>query len=652
MKNILLSICFMLVTVTSVPAQTLDELRSRAQSGDRNAMIELATTYHKGENPNVGEAVVWYSKLAEQGDVVAMTALGEIYAAGGGDVAANGRLASVYYRKAYGQAPEPDIANKIANLIAEGSEGVSQSYASAMAWYEKAAAHGDTYAMCQIGRIYLLGDGDVAKDPQKAEEWFQKAQTTADSYNDPTFTMATNILVRSAKRVEEQERQLSEPERLEKAAERGSGKAMLELGRMYEQGRGGVEKDLAQAQKWYGQAIAKGGLNAELARQHLAAANPAPSPPNSIDRLRRANLASGEWKDAEVMVSLDAMWKLANAAASASPVSPLERLKNRANAGDPDAMYELGKKLSVNVDIETFWQGTLMRPPRSTEAYRWFEKAANSGHAKAMVSLFYMNFYDLYDSGMDKAGRERVALSWLARARNTGLPEAVFFTALVDYNRLNLNTPAEANKVRSEALRFMQMVPSSHSFYSKAWDMAKNSGAILSQMESIEEMKRRDARAAEWAGVVTDAIGGTMQASADYLGARASANRSTGGSIGAALLGGLGESIAQGTGGRTQTPSSAESTGTGRWYVEFHPDYLRYCEGIYNSNTGLTAPRYIREGHTKNTNTFATQAQAETWLQQWKPRKSSSSGGLVVNEDDNFVKLWNTNSVGTVKQLP
>ena len=52
--------------------------------------------------------------------------------------------------------------------------GVTQDYAKAREWYEKAAANGNATAMLNLGQLYEEGWG-VAQDYGKAREWYEKA---------------------------------------------------------------------------------------------------------------------------------------------------------------------------------------------------------------------------------------------------------------------------------------------------------------------------------------------------------------------------------------------------------------------------------------------------------------------------------------------
>ena len=58
--------------------------------------------------------------------------------------------------------------------------GVSQDYAKAREWYEKAAAKDNAWAMTNLGTLYEHGEG-VSQDYAKAREWYEKAAAKDNS---------------------------------------------------------------------------------------------------------------------------------------------------------------------------------------------------------------------------------------------------------------------------------------------------------------------------------------------------------------------------------------------------------------------------------------------------------------------------------------
>ena len=86
-KSILLIISsFVLLSVTTY-GQSLDSLRTQAESGDTAAQINLAEKYLKGQGvpSDTAKAFYWYKKSAEQGDAQAQYSLSNMYNNGEGD---------------------------------------------------------------------------------------------------------------------------------------------------------------------------------------------------------------------------------------------------------------------------------------------------------------------------------------------------------------------------------------------------------------------------------------------------------------------------------------------------------------------------------------------------------------------------------------
>ena len=95
--------------------------------------IQLAREYE--QQGFMREAINWYQKAAEEGDVDAMYALGYIY---------------------------------------EEGKRVPQNYEESLKWYEKAAAAGSVEGMNNAGAMYVYGRG-TEKNYTKAVEYFKKA---------------------------------------------------------------------------------------------------------------------------------------------------------------------------------------------------------------------------------------------------------------------------------------------------------------------------------------------------------------------------------------------------------------------------------------------------------------------------------------------
>ena len=154
------------------------ELFLNAQNGNAVAQYNLGVLFDKGmENgrdiyitEDEDEALEWYKKAAEQGNVEAQYALGECYweiwvEFGDPSMAIE---AAKWWRKAAEQG----------NVEALFSLGWyyfhEEKYTEASKWYRKAAEQGNVDAQFELGELFRLGKG-VKKNLNEAENWYKKA---------------------------------------------------------------------------------------------------------------------------------------------------------------------------------------------------------------------------------------------------------------------------------------------------------------------------------------------------------------------------------------------------------------------------------------------------------------------------------------------
>jgi len=118
-------------------ATALRELRPLAEQGDSLAQSYLGFMYAKGQGvpQDDAEAAKWFRKTAEQGDADAQYLLGFLYAEG---------------------------------------PGVPQDFAEAAKWLRKAAMQGYAFAQGDLGFMYEKGRG-VPQDYVQAHMWYNLA---------------------------------------------------------------------------------------------------------------------------------------------------------------------------------------------------------------------------------------------------------------------------------------------------------------------------------------------------------------------------------------------------------------------------------------------------------------------------------------------
>lgn len=373
-RVVIRSSCFLLtVSALAVPAlvavadEIPKELITRATSGDAAAQFELGNALEK-KLPNLGdektlegqkiatEAISWWRKAAEQGNMEAEVALATCLTGGWGLPVPDGVEGAKWNRKAAEQG-NGDAAFQLGMAYEDGN-GVPMDGAEAVKWFRRAEDLGDDLAKgtaeTMIGHIYAKGEC-VAKDDREAVKWYRKA------------------------------------------AEHGIDLAQEKLGRAYLLGEG-VTKDLEDAKKWLERAARNGNKKAQDELVKLTG-EIIKSP---IEELRD----KAEKGDPKAQLSLAiayARWKLKTADAwgltipQREPVrkdtaEAMKWLRKSADQGYPQAEYYMGYAYRDGFGVSE----------DKAESIKWFQNAANHGLPEAQDELGYV-YYEGYEVPKDFA---------------------------------------------------------------------------------------------------------------------------------------------------------------------------------------------------------------------------------------------------------
>ncbi|MDI9409774.1 MAG: tetratricopeptide repeat protein [Candidatus Pacebacteria bacterium] len=168
LKSCLLIACLALQSFLFLPRAHADEASEKAvfdyclpkaEAGDAICQFDIGIIYEFGRGgvtQDYAQAVVWYRKAAEQGNVKAQTNLGAMYRNGNG-VPQDYALAVVWYRKAAEQGDS--YAQFSLGLSYDNGKGVPQDNAEAVVWYRKAAIQGVAKAQNNLAILYANGEG-------------------------------------------------------------------------------------------------------------------------------------------------------------------------------------------------------------------------------------------------------------------------------------------------------------------------------------------------------------------------------------------------------------------------------------------------------------------------------------------------------------
>lgn len=201
---------------------------------------------------NYAEALSWYRKAADQGNVRAQYNLGVMYDHGDG-VEQDYAEAVNWFRKAADQGHARAQFN-LGNMYSDGT-GVDQDDAEAVRWYRKAADQGLAYAQFNLGYMYSNGHG-VDQDYAEAVTWYRKAADQGDT--DAQYWLG--VMYDNGRGGNQDYAEAVSWYR--KAADQGNARAQCNLGSMYYDGTG-VGKDVSKAKELWEKAAAQGNSTAK-----------------------------------------------------------------------------------------------------------------------------------------------------------------------------------------------------------------------------------------------------------------------------------------------------------------------------------------------------------------------------------------------------
>jgi TPR repeat protein len=228
----------------------LDQLQAKAQSGDPEAITELANLYRAGYAPLVKNehlAFELYSKAARANYPPAQMCLAVCYEIGLG--VNRDLVKSFEWFSLAGESNVPDALYKLGMCYEDGI-GTTQDHKEAFRCYCRAAETGDAIAQNNVGVYYDRGTG-IERNPELAVYWYEKAaeQGHASAQNNFGACMEEGVGVKK-----------SLPCAIywyTKAAEQGDQIAQNNLGHCYHYGIG-VGKDPFKALQYYQKAAYQG----------------------------------------------------------------------------------------------------------------------------------------------------------------------------------------------------------------------------------------------------------------------------------------------------------------------------------------------------------------------------------------------------------
>lgn len=275
--------------VEADPVKAYSYFRQGAEAGEMRAMHNLANGYANGAGGlpvDLTLAFTWYRRAADLGLALSYGPVSDAYRQGRG-VEKNERLALTYLERGVAagdgyslwrmgtvvQAGVLGLVQDKPRAVSLFTQAANAGYAeglttlgdiaaadgqgeTALEYYRKGAAAGNTQAMYRLGRAYDNASFGLTKDAVQAFEWFRKA---ADAGHASAMTNTGYAYDTGTGTPKDPVRALAY---YRQAAAKGDATAMYNLGTVHENGRLGQPKDLVAAFGWYTSAADAGNVHA------------------------------------------------------------------------------------------------------------------------------------------------------------------------------------------------------------------------------------------------------------------------------------------------------------------------------------------------------------------------------------------------------
>lgn len=176
-KDIII-VSFLALPILAHGDESVQQIISRAESGNADAQFQLGTMYIDGDvvKKDTATAAKWFLKAANQEVLAAQYYMGYAYRDGVG-VPQNYKESAKWFRKA-AEKGLSDAQYELGCLYIDGN-GVPQNFVLAARWFERAAKQGHVDSQFLLGSMYAEGKG-VPQNLAEATKWLKEAAKQGD----------------------------------------------------------------------------------------------------------------------------------------------------------------------------------------------------------------------------------------------------------------------------------------------------------------------------------------------------------------------------------------------------------------------------------------------------------------------------------------
>jgi TPR repeat protein len=348
----------------------LTELKARASKGGSDAQLELARRYKDGIGTpeDYEQAIEWYKMIIDNKKIKGQDK----------HTQALFNLAQLYQIMWQQAEIEKEKQQESREKGKEKKKDATYTLEQVVELYEKAVTKGHIDAIYELGKLHKKG---LIQEKGKGDKKREKSKTDSSNYKAISmFEQAANAgHVKAAYKLgkiyqngllEIKQNPIKAAKYYTMAADRGNIEAKLNLANMYYDGRG-IAQDYKKAKKYYIDSAEFGYLKAQVRLAHMYY-NAEGGSKNYTKAFRWYQEAANRGvKEAQYI--LGKMYENALGIKENNLEQALHWYMVAADQEDVNAQFEVGKMYE---NTENY-----------TDAYVWYEKAANQGHTEACFKL-------------------------------------------------------------------------------------------------------------------------------------------------------------------------------------------------------------------------------------------------------------------------
>ncbi|WP_306569624.1 MobP3 family relaxase, partial [Faecalispora jeddahensis] len=451
-----------------------DVCMKKALAGDSKAKYQLGSLYYSGKSipRDYEKAAEWFTRASMDEIPEAQYRLAQMYQFGRG-VEKDEELGGALYRKAQinflwqsGHKPDAPAELKMAKMFFYG-QGCEQDYAQAAMWYGLAAAHGDSMAKYELGKMYLYGIG-IETNEELGKEYLCDAYWSFRSFINEAIGFDIGSYVDNG------------TADTSIVSDKNTAYLMYLVGRMEYAGEG-IERNYKKALQWYKLAASGGHIHSNycVAKMYYAGE----SVLQDYDQAKKWYATAAEGKDKYAYYALGKMYDTGTGVEQNDQIAAAY-FAQASEEDVPYAHYRLAQFCETGRGMEQDVEVAQILYAKALKAFQEQELRQPDASTELKIAQMY-----LYGKGSELNIEE--AVKWFQQSSEKNEPRAMYQMALLYRDGIGI----EANEIYAEDLfckalaGFLQLeeeTPSAQIEYKIAGMYARGDGTVQDSEQAFQ----------------------------------------------------------------------------------------------------------------------------------------------------------------------